>query len=68
MRQWRQVKANDRIATFPWWCDKLNIVEQIAASQAPYIVPLTVDQYHTRIATGILRDGDPIELIDGILV
>jgi Uma2 family endonuclease len=29
---------------------------------------LNVDQYHRMIEQGILREGDPIELIDGILV
>lgn len=31
-------------------------------------VPLTVDQYHRMIETGILAEGDPIELLDGFLV
>lgn len=46
----------------------MNILEQMVAGQAPSIVPLTVDQYHQMIAKGILREGDAIELIDGILV
>jgi Uma2 family endonuclease len=29
---------------------------------------LTVDQYHKMIDTGILVDGDPIELLDGLLI
>jgi Uma2 family endonuclease len=32
------------------------------------IVPLTVEQYHGMIATGILEEGEPIELLDGLLV
>ena len=32
------------------------------------VVPLTVEQYHRMIATGILPEGEPIELLDGILV
>lgn len=32
------------------------------------IVPLTVDQYHRMIETGILATGEPIELLDGLLV
>jgi Uma2 family endonuclease len=46
----------------------MDILEQMAIGKAPYSVPLTVDQYHEMIATGILREGDSIELIDGILV
>jgi hypothetical protein len=34
----------------------------------PRIARITVDQYHRMIETGILHDGDPIELIDGLLV
>jgi len=48
--------------------NSMSILEQMVAGQAPGIVPLTVDQYHQMIANGILREGDPIELIDGILV
>ena len=32
------------------------------------IVPLTVEQYHGMIAAGILAEGEPIELLDGLLV
>ena len=32
------------------------------------IVPLDLDQYHRMIATGILPEGAPIELLDGYLV
>src|SRR4051794_7057404 len=32
------------------------------------VVPLTVDQYHRMIETGILPEGQPIELLDGYLV
>jgi len=31
-------------------------------------MPLTVEQYHRMLETGILRDGDPYELLDGFLV
>jgi Uma2 family endonuclease len=34
----------------------------------PMFVPLTVDQYHRMIETGILPEGKPIELLDGYLV
>jgi Uma2 family endonuclease len=32
------------------------------------VVPLTIEQYHRMIETGILLEGEPIELIDGYLV
>lgn len=32
------------------------------------LAPLTVDQYEAMIAQGILPEGEPIELIDGLLV
>src|SRR5580704_12759015 len=32
------------------------------------IARLTVDQVHAMLEAGILRDGEPIELIDGVLV
>ena len=32
------------------------------------VVPITVDQYHRMIETGILEEGEPIELLDGMLV
>ncbi|MBI4563637.1 MAG: Uma2 family endonuclease [Planctomycetes bacterium] len=32
------------------------------------VARLTVDQYEAMIAQGILREGEPIELIDGLLV
>ncbi len=32
------------------------------------IVPLTVEQYHRMLETGILAEGEPIELLDGLLV
>jgi hypothetical protein len=45
-----------------------SVLEQVVAGRAPGVLPLTVDQYHSMIATGILREGQPTELIDGILV
>lgn len=32
------------------------------------VVPLTLGQYHQMIETGIVLEGEPIELLDGILV
>jgi len=44
------------------------LVDQIVSGEAPSLVPLTVQQYHTMLERGILRDGDPIELVEGLLV
>jgi Uma2 family endonuclease len=46
----------------------MTLLEQMITGEAPKFVPLTVGQYHEMIAQGILREGEPIELIDGILV
>jgi len=40
----------------------------MSVGNSPPLVRLTVDQYHEMIAKGILHDGDPIELIDGIMI
>jgi len=32
------------------------------------LVTLTVEQYHRMLAAGVIEDGEPIELLDGILV
>jgi hypothetical protein len=32
------------------------------------LMPLTVEQYHTMLEAGILVDGDPYELLKGMLV
>ena len=44
------------------------LIEQVAAGLAPSLVPLSVEQYHVMLEKGILRDGDPIELLQGLLV
>lgn len=41
-------------------------VLQEAPSQE--LLTLTVEQYHRMLETGILTDGEPIELLDGLLV
>src|SRR5436305_1410473 len=46
----------------------VTFLEQLAAGEAPPLVPFTVDQYHQMIRTGILKEGAPIELLDGMLV
>ncbi len=43
------------------------LLEKIEDSPAE-IVPLTVEQYHRMLETGILAEGEPIELLDGLLV
>ncbi len=45
-----------------------NLLDELAAGRAPGLVPLSVDQFHRMIAAGILRDGEPVELIEGMLV
>ena len=44
------------------------LLDEMRSGTAPPIVPITVDQFHQMIDAGILHDGDPIELIDGLLV
>lgn len=44
------------------------LLDEVRSGTAPPLVPITVEQYHLMIRDGILQDGDPIELIDGLLV
>lgn len=44
------------------------VIEEAARGELPPLVPITVDQFHQMIRSGIVREGDPIELIDGLLV
>lgn len=44
------------------------IFDELAATGAPRVVSITVDQFHQMIDVGILPEGAPIELIDGVLV
>jgi Uma2 family endonuclease len=46
----------------------VSLFEQVVAGKAPNPLPLTVEQFHRMIEVGILREGEPIELIDGMLV
>lgn len=39
-----------------------------ANSPPTEVVTLTVEQYHRMLAAEVLEDGDPIELLDGVLV
>ena len=43
-------------------------LEEAAGGEAPPLVRITIERYHQMIDNGILCDGDPIELIDGLLV
>lgn len=44
------------------------LVDDIATANAVVLEPITVDQYHSMLEQGILREGAAIELIDGLLV
>lgn len=46
----------------------ITLLDEVRNGTAPPFVPITVDQYHLMIDSGILHDGAPIELIDGLLV
>ncbi len=39
-----------------------------AVSPPTELVTLTVEQYHCMLAAGILAEGEPVELLDGVLV
>ncbi|MFN0056185.1 MAG: Uma2 family endonuclease [Planctomycetales bacterium] len=44
------------------------LMDMIAAGNGPFLVPLTVDQYHEMARAGIIPEASPIELMDGLLV
>jgi Uma2 family endonuclease len=46
----------------------VTFLEQLAAGEAPPLVEFTVDQYHQMIRQGLIPEGAPIELLDGVLV
>ena len=46
----------------------ITLIDEVRSGTAPPLMPITVDQLHQMIEAGILHDGDPIELIDGLLV
>lgn len=46
----------------------ITLIDEVRSGSAPPLVPITVDQLQQMIQAGILHDGDPIELIDGLLV
>ena len=43
-------------------------LDEIVTARVTRVAKLTVDQYERMIETGILREGAPIELMDGMLV
>lgn len=44
------------------------LFEQLASGQAPSHVPLTVSQLHRMLEAGWLQEGEPVELVEGVLV
>lgn len=46
----------------------ITLSEAITDEVRAVLEPLTIDQYHEMIRVGILAEGAPIELIDGLLV
>jgi hypothetical protein len=44
------------------------IIDDIAKGSTAVFAPITVQQYHDMISAGILLEGAPVELIDGLLV
>lgn len=45
-----------------------SLLEEIVAEDASFVCRLNVGQLHQMLATGVIYDGDPVELIDGLLV
>jgi len=45
-----------------------SILDEVVAGRAPRPLTFTVEQFHQLLAIGFLRDGDPVELIDGVLM
>ncbi|MBI1348596.1 hypothetical protein GC163_20165 [bacterium] len=46
----------------------LQLMSHLVQHGTPVVVPITVEQYLKMMSAGILREGMPIELIDGILL
>jgi Uma2 family endonuclease len=46
----------------------VSLIEQLAAGQTPDLVALTVEQFHRMVELGILPEGEPIELVEGVLL
>lgn len=47
---------------------ELSVLEQVVTLHVPMIQRLNVRQFHQMLELGVLREGEPIELIDGLLV
>jgi len=45
-----------------------SLLEEIVAESAALVCRLNVDQLHQMLAAGVIDDGEPVELIDGLLV
>ncbi len=45
-----------------------DLLVQIISGKAPGLMPLNVDQYEQMAASGILPEGSPVELLDGLIV
>ncbi|MBI2477220.1 MAG: Uma2 family endonuclease [Planctomycetia bacterium] len=45
-----------------------SLLEEIVADDVSFVCRLNVDQLHQMLAAGVIYDGDPVELIDGLLV
>jgi Uma2 family endonuclease len=46
----------------------ISLLSEQTVAENPVFVRLTVDQLHQMLATGVIREGEPVELIDGLLV
>jgi len=44
------------------------LFDEVRSGTAPPFVPITVEQFHLMIHNGIVPEGAPIELIDGLMV
>lgn len=45
-----------------------DLLDEVRSGEPPALPVFTLDQYHQLNASGIILDGSPIELIDGVLV
>lgn len=45
-----------------------SLLDDLAAGRVPGVLALTTDQVHRMVEQGILADGAPLELIEGLLV
>jgi hypothetical protein len=46
----------------------ITILSQVVSGRAPALEPLTIEQVEQMMKFGILPDGAPLELIDGVLI